>query len=165
MNEYLDVLKLVAIRRAVAERRMANVIHLASLVIDLIVRKDEPYRRTEFERRRLHDIEDTEVWMVAPEDLVLSKLIWARAGSELQDTSPDVAIALRRLMMSRTGAERLGMVSELFQSAKRLESAWLQAGGLIDPVDLRVRLFQQLHAADLDEETVAAVIARLAGPA
>lgn len=80
---YCDV---EAIRKAVAERRMANVIHLPSLVkIDLIVRKDEPYRRTEFERRLRHDIEDTEVWMVAPEDLVLSKLIWAKAGgSELQ---------------------------------------------------------------------------------
>lgn len=79
-----------------------------------------------------------------------------------QDTSPDVAIALRRLMMSRTGAERLGLVSDLFHSAKRLASARLQAAEPIDPADLRVRLFRQLHADDLDEETVAAVIARLA---
>ena len=82
----------------------------------------------------------------------------------VHDTSPDVAIALRRLMMSRTGAERLGIVSVLFQSAKRLASARLQAEGPIDPVDLRVRLFRQLHAADLDKETVAGVIARLSGP-
>ena len=72
-----------------------------------------------------------------------------------------MAMALERLMMSRTGTERLGMVSELFNSAKRLASARHEAGGTIDPVDLRVRVFRQLYEADLDEETVAAVIARL----
>ena len=75
-----------AVRRAVIERRVVNAIHLASLVkVDFIMRKDEPYRRAEFDRRRRRRIADMDVWLVAPEDLVLSKLLWAKAGgSELQ---------------------------------------------------------------------------------
>ncbi|TMG74225.1 MAG: hypothetical protein E6H75_12350, partial [Betaproteobacteria bacterium] len=40
------------VARALRERGMFNVLHLEKLVkLDLIVRKDEPFRRHEFERR------------------------------------------------------------------------------------------------------------------
>jgi hypothetical protein len=40
------------VERALRERGMFNVLHLEKLVkLDLIVRKDEPFRRHEFERR------------------------------------------------------------------------------------------------------------------
>ena len=75
-----------AIRRALETRRMVNVIHSASLIkVDLIVRKDSEYRRTEFERRQAHTLAGSRIWIVSPEDLSLSKLVWAKAsGSELQ---------------------------------------------------------------------------------
>ncbi len=74
------------LRSAVARSGMANVIHLRLLVkVDLIVRKDTPYRREEFGRRRPVAIGDTTIWFVAPEDLVLSKLVWMRdSASEFQ---------------------------------------------------------------------------------
>lgn len=75
-----------AIRRAVETRRMVNLIHSSSLVkVDLIVRKDSAYRRTEFERRQAHKVGRTTIWMATAEDLLLSKLVWAEAGdSEVQ---------------------------------------------------------------------------------
>lgn len=51
----------------------------------IAVRKDETYRKIEFQRRRLVDIEGLPVAIVAPEDLLLSKLHWAKDSmSELQ---------------------------------------------------------------------------------
>jgi hypothetical protein len=70
---------------AARRRVMFNAIHKESLLkIDFIVRKDEPYREAEFQRRRPIDIEGTAIAVVAPEDLFLSKLCRARGSqSEL----------------------------------------------------------------------------------
>ena len=67
------------IREAVMSRSMFNIIHNESVIkADFIVRKDEKYRKLEFERRREFKIEGTKISIVAPEDLVLSKLLWSR---------------------------------------------------------------------------------------
>jgi hypothetical protein len=65
---------------------MFNVLHLEKLVkLDLIVRKDEPFRRHEFERRVRVRLAGFDTWIATREDLILSKLAWARpSGSELQ---------------------------------------------------------------------------------
>jgi len=65
---------------------MVNLIHRELLVkVDFIVRKDSPYRLEEFRRRRSVPIEDVKVSIVAPEDLVLSTLVWMKdSGSEVQ---------------------------------------------------------------------------------
>jgi hypothetical protein len=75
-----------AVDRAVASRGMVNVIHLEQVIkVDLIVRKDTPYRRLEFTRRRQLTIDGQNVWVVSAEDLVLSKLEWAKtSGSAVQ---------------------------------------------------------------------------------
>ena len=74
------------IRDAIAGRSMFNLIHNAAVVkIDVIVRKDSPYREEEFRRRRSATIDDVAMWVVSPEDLILSKLHWARESrSEVQ---------------------------------------------------------------------------------
>lgn len=76
----------LAIAEAFEAERPWNAIHLPSVVkIDLIPRKDSVYRRVEFERRRRVDIAGAPLWIVSPEDLVLSKLEWSRqSGSEQQ---------------------------------------------------------------------------------
>ena len=72
--------------RAIATGGMFNVLHLGKLVkLDFIVRKDTPYRRQEFERRRRVPMPGFEAWIVSREDLILSKLAWAKdSGSEMQ---------------------------------------------------------------------------------
>jgi hypothetical protein len=75
-----------AILSAVRARDVFNLIHLESMIkLDFIVRKDSEYRRLELSRRRSVRVEGTQVWLVSPEDLVLSKLAWARdRRSEVQ---------------------------------------------------------------------------------
>jgi len=67
------------IREAISRRSMFNLIHTAAVVkIDVIVRKDTAYRAEEFRRRRVATIDGADMWVVSPEDLILSKLDWAR---------------------------------------------------------------------------------------
>lgn len=74
------------VETAIATGGMFNVLHLDKVVkVDFIVRKDTPYRRHEFSRRQRVRLPGFEVWIVSREDLILSKLAWARdSGSELQ---------------------------------------------------------------------------------
>ena len=74
------------IAAAIADRRMFNLIHTSAVVkIDFIVLKDDPFRREEFRRRRRVALAGIDLWIVAPEDLILSKLHWAKdSRSELQ---------------------------------------------------------------------------------
>lgn len=75
-----------AIRAAIARQGLFNLIHVEAVTkVDFVVRKDEPYRLEEFRRRRLVEIGGHPLWIVSPEDLVLSKLVWAKPSrSELQ---------------------------------------------------------------------------------
>lgn len=84
-----------AVGAAIASRTAFNLIHEVHVVkIDCIVRKDSDYRRTEFARRRRVSVEGCELAIVAPEDLIISKLDWMReTRSELQLT--DVRNLLR----------------------------------------------------------------------
>lgn len=72
--------------RAILGAGMFNVLHLDKLVkLDFIVRKDTPYRRHEFGRRQRVRLPGFEAWIVSREDLILSKLAWAKdSGSEMQ---------------------------------------------------------------------------------
>jgi hypothetical protein len=74
------------VREAVKHQGMFNLIQNEYVVkIDFIVRKDSPYRRREFSRRRKVAVDDQSLYLVAAEDLILSKLEWAKESrSEIQ---------------------------------------------------------------------------------
>ena len=68
-----------AAREAALHQSSFNAIHQSSLTkVDFMIRKDEEYRRHEFTRRTRVSVEGFEVWVVSKEDLILSKLHWAR---------------------------------------------------------------------------------------
>jgi hypothetical protein len=77
---------IVAIRTAISRESMFNLIHTEAIVkVDFIIRKSTPYRLEEFGRRRSALIDDQTMRIVSPEDLILSKLLWAKEShSELQ---------------------------------------------------------------------------------
>ncbi len=74
------------VERAISARGMFNILHLQKVVkLDLIVRKDTPYRQHEFGRRQRVRLPGFDAWIVSREDLILSKLAWAKdSASELQ---------------------------------------------------------------------------------
>ena len=68
-----------AVHDAVEGPAAFNMIHTVLVVkVDVVVRKQTEYRRIEFGRRRRLTIDNQELFVVAPEDLILSKLEWAR---------------------------------------------------------------------------------------
>lgn len=81
--------------RAVKAKGMFNLIQNEYVIkIDFVVRKETRYRRTEFSRRKKIAVDDRFIYVVAPEDLILSKLEWAKdSRSEVQLT--DVRNLLR----------------------------------------------------------------------
>jgi hypothetical protein len=90
------------VHRAVREQGMFNVIHTNLLVkIDFVVRKETPYRVEEFSRRRRVLLKGEAIFLVAPEDLILSKLDWAK------DTRSEVQLAdVRGLLANVEGLDR-----------------------------------------------------------
>lgn len=75
-----------AVARAITNESLFNAIHNESVIkVDCIIRKSTEYRQLEFERRREVQIQDVKVWIVSKEDLILSKLFWAKdSHSEFQ---------------------------------------------------------------------------------
>lgn len=108
-----------AVAKATAQRSMFNLIHNDTIMkLDCIVLKSDEYRQEEFARRKRITIADFQTWIVSREDLILSKLYWARhSKSELQlrDVknllAPDCDISY---LQSR--AELLGVNSLLLES-------------------------------------------------
>lgn len=75
-----------SIRESLAQESIFNLIHNESVIkVDCIVRKRSKYRKVEFERRQKISILNFTTYIVSKEDLIISKLFWARdSRSELQ---------------------------------------------------------------------------------
>lgn len=74
------------IRESLAHESIFNLVHHESVIkVDCIVRKSGEYRKTEFERRQKISIRDFATFIVSKEDLIISKLFWAKdSRSEVQ---------------------------------------------------------------------------------
>ena len=81
-----------AIREAIHYKGMFNIIDLKSnYKADFIILKDNPFRQEEFLRRRLIDFREMKIYIVSPEDLLLSKLIWIQE-SERPSQKEDIRL-------------------------------------------------------------------------
>ena len=74
------------IKKEVRRQGMFNLIHTQFVVkIDFIVKESSPYQDTAFSRKREVLVNSNPMWFVSPEDLVISKLNWAKDSlSEIQ---------------------------------------------------------------------------------
>lgn len=84
-NYYVDV---EMIQHAVRHCGSFNVIHLASMFkIDVFVPEDTPFARANMQRRVALEVPETgrTLYFCSPEDIVLHKLLWYKAGSGVSD--------------------------------------------------------------------------------
>jgi hypothetical protein len=74
------------IRDSLTHESIFNLIHQESVIkVDCIVRKSSQYRRVEFDRRQPISIRGFTTYIVSKEDLIISKLFWAKEShSEIQ---------------------------------------------------------------------------------
>jgi hypothetical protein len=91
-----------AVEEAINRKSMFNLIHTEYVIkVDFVVRKNSPYRRMEFSRKKKVTVDHQFLYVVAPEDLILSKLDWAKESrSEVQLTD------VRNLLRSVKGLDR-----------------------------------------------------------
>jgi hypothetical protein len=75
-----------SIRRAHDRQSMFNIINNGTLVkVDCIVKKQGQFESEKFDRRQRSKIGGVEFWVISKEDLIISKLEWAKdSHSELQ---------------------------------------------------------------------------------
>ena len=104
------------VAQAIRNRSMFNMIHNDLVVkVDCVVRKETAYRREEFARRRTMTLDGESITVVAPEDLILSKLEWAKDSRSAMQLD-DVRNVLRSVTTLDQGylerwAEHLGLVA------------------------------------------------------
>jgi len=98
---------------------MFNIISVATgWKVDFILRKNREFSRTEFARRRRVEVGERSIFVVSPEDSILSKLEWyAKSGStrQLEDCVKlfeNLNESIDRVYLNEW-AEKLGIKSEL----------------------------------------------------
>ena len=78
-----------AVKEAIANKGMFNIIdHKSSYKADFMILKNEPYRLVEFERRTQISFLEMEIFLVSPEDLLISKIIWiqqSKSALQIED--------------------------------------------------------------------------------
>ena len=74
------------IANEVSRKGMFNLIYNRYVIkIDFIIKKNSAYQNVEFSNRKQVLIDQCPMWMVSAEDLVISKLLWAKdSHSEMQ---------------------------------------------------------------------------------
>jgi hypothetical protein len=87
-----------AARAAFRQRTMFNVIDIgAGWKADLIVRKDRAFSLEEFRRRMQVETMGQTLWIVSPEDAILSKLEWAQGRQSEVQLGDALAVAVAHL--------------------------------------------------------------------
>ena len=88
-------ISLDAALEALQHRAMFNVVNTTTgWKADLIVRKLRPFSEAEFARRRPIDFEGARLWVASAEDVIVSKLEWAKLGGSARQIE-DVAELVR----------------------------------------------------------------------
>ena len=74
------------IKKEVLQEGIFNLIHNQYIIkIDFIIRKGSEFQNAAFSRRKKALIENTPMWFISAEDLILAKLHWAKdSHSEMQ---------------------------------------------------------------------------------
>lgn len=111
-----------SVRESIVHESIFNLIHEESVIkVDCIIRKNSEYRRTEFERRQQISILDFSTFIVSKEDLIISKLAWAkdsRSERQLGDVKNLLATGFDKTYLQRWTGE-LGLDSLLAECLEK----------------------------------------------
>jgi hypothetical protein len=119
-------------REAVQTRRSFNLIHLETMVkIDVFVPENRPFDQQEMSgagRQALDLAADARTFFVkSPEDLVLRKLAWFRAGGEVSERQWSDVVGVLKVQAGRLDREHLARWSAELGIADLLERAFAEA--------------------------------------
>lgn len=114
-----------AIREAVIRQRSFNLIHLMTMFkIDIFV--IQPKSLPEMERRQaiaLSDVADAEIYVAAPEDVIVRKLMWYKLGNEVSAQQWQDVLGILRVRCNELDYELLMKTARHHAVASLLEKA------------------------------------------
>lgn len=154
------------VKEAIRDKQMFNIIHNEAIIkIDFIVRKETEYRKIEFERRRSLTFEGLRIFITSPEDLIISKLYWAKDSlSEMQmrDTSPQIESRFIEMMMKKSGEERMRLGFSMFEMARRQVIASIKMDEPnADIREIRKGIFLRFYGLEFSPEEQRIIIERI----
>jgi hypothetical protein len=118
-----------AAEEALRNQGMFNVIDLATgWKADLILCKDHPYDREGFRRKQPHRLEGLTAQVIAPEDSILSKLVWAQKGGS--DRQSKDALGVLMVQRERIDLAYLQKWASILQVVDALDALQVEADRL-----------------------------------
>ena len=120
---------------ALRNRSMFNIIEFQSgWKAHLIVQKDRPFSREEFDRRKTENLSGLQVPIVSPEDVILSKLEWSKISESERQIRDALGVAVVQWTSLdkeylRKWAEELGIADRLEAVLKDAEARQAPAEG------------------------------------
>jgi hypothetical protein len=125
---------LEAVRDAFDNNSMFNIIDsLSGWKADFILRKARAFSRQEFERKSIAEIGGIDVWITSPEDIILSKLEWAKNSHSEQQFGDALGVAV--IQRDRLDVNYLRKWAEELRVEDSLESLLEQTGKLVGDGD------------------------------
>jgi hypothetical protein len=106
---------------ALRSRTQFNVVGPGAAKVDFILRRDRPFSREEFDRRRQADLLGTPAWIATVEDMIVAKLEWSvpiRSERQVRDVAA---------MLEVGGATVDRAYIERWVADLGLEAAWERA--------------------------------------
>jgi len=79
-DAYVDIEKA---KKAILDKAMFNIIlNKTCFKIDLIPLKEDNYEIKKFDNRVKMNFQDKEIYVISPEDLIISKLLWSKSAGD-----------------------------------------------------------------------------------
>jgi hypothetical protein len=112
-------------KEAFSGNRMLNIIHMPTgFKIDLVLRKERPFSKEEFQRRQQVEFLGQPRWFASSEDIILAKLEWSKMGQSERQFADAISVAkVQRDALDRAylkkWAQELGvdhLLEELFSA-------------------------------------------------
>jgi hypothetical protein len=152
-------ISLEAVRDAQARGGMFNIIHNQLIAkADIIVRRSSEYRKLEFSRRQVRTLAERDVYVVSPEDLHRGRPAMGANQVMSLDTPPEVEAQYNRMIMELSPEERMLRCFRMFDQAKALAQAGLEAEPNPRNLSMRARIFLRFYGTEYSEEEQARII-------
>lgn len=124
-----------AVQEAIQHRRAFNLVHLESMVkVDIFVPEDRPFDQQELSRARTQTLDIAEnarqFFVKSPEDLVLRKLDWYRAGHHVSTQQWRDVVGVLTVQRGRLDRGYLTHWAAELDLTRLLETAMAEADGV-----------------------------------
>ena len=121
------------IMEAISKSASFNLIHLETMIkIDVFIKKKDDYNELSFERKRrdtlVDDDEESDFYFASPEDIILNKLQWYKAGDQVSERQWLDIIGVMKVQNNSLNTAYLKQWAEILGLFSLLKEAFADAG-------------------------------------